>query len=91
MAVKQKFYSSLDRAPEGPKMFDAKKEADAHDLYLEAMYTIADMLISSKIIDSEEQAEKISEAIVQQREEIMPLLRKIPKKAVAPVDEGDAS
>jgi len=90
MAVKQKFYSSLDRTPEGPKMFDVKKEADAHDLYLEAMYAISDMLMSSKVVDDEALAEKISEAIVQQREEILPLLKKIPKKQV-PVEEPTES
>lgn len=83
MAVKQKFYSSLDRNPEGPKMFDVKKEADAHDLYLEAVYAISDLLISSKVVEDESLAEKISETLVQQREEILPLLKKIPKKQAA--------
>jgi len=80
MAVKQKFYSSLDRTPEGPTMFDVKKEADAHDLYLEAMYAISDMLINSKVVEDEVLAEQISETIVQQRETLLPLLKKIPKK-----------
>ncbi len=91
MAVKQKFYSSLDRTPEGPTMFDVKKEADAHDLYLEAMYTISDMLVSAGVVDSEELAEKISELVVQQRDEILPLLKKIPKKLSPSEVEPSAS
>jgi len=65
--------------------FATKKEADAYDKMLDIADNLFDFLGSSDINLDENQQEKISLLIAEQREEIMPILRGIsPKKKPAP-------
>ena len=78
MAVESKFFSTLDRNQETPRMFDAKSDAVAYDLYLEAVYAMAEIILQSKIVTEEAQADQLAEMLVAERERYLPALKKVP-------------
>ena len=78
MAVASKFFSTLDKNQESPRMFDSKTDAVSYDLFLEAVYAMSEVILKTGVVADETQADQLAEKLVMERESYLPALKKVP-------------